>query len=171
MTGSSPLLNETHEYSAGIANHPALANIPASDTRCAPLEEVTMRKQIHLPILLALILTGCVKPKAQFAEFPAGKIIDLSHPFDAQTIYWPTEAEGFKLEPEMAGVTDKGYYYASNKFGAPEHGGTHIDAPRHFAAQGNTLDQVPLEQLMGSAVLLDVTQQCAANRDYLVSVD
>ena len=130
-----------------------------------------MRKHIHLPILLALILTGCAKPKAQFAEFPSGKIIDLSHPFDAQTIYWPTEAEGFKLEPEMAGVTDKGYYYASNKFGAPEHGGTHIDAPRHFAAQGNTLDQVPLEQLMGSAILIDVTRQCEANRDYLVSVD
>ena len=124
-------------------------------------------KRVHLPILLALILTGCGKPKA---EFPAGKIIDLSHAFDAQTIYWPTE-EGFKLEPEMAGVTPQGYYYASNKFAAPEHGGTHIDSPRHFAANGNTLDQVPLEQLMGNAILIDVTRQCEANRDYLVSVD
>jgi kynurenine formamidase len=126
-----------------------------------------MRKRVHLTILLCLILTGCGKPKA---EFPSGKIIDLSHPFDAQTIYWPTE-EGFKLEPEMAGVTAQGYYYASNKFAAPEHGGTHIDAPRHFAAQGNTLDQVPLEQLMGNAISIDVTRQCEKNRDYLVSAD
>ena len=126
-----------------------------------------MKKSIHLPILVCLILTSCTKLKT---EFPAGKVIDLSHPFDAQTIYWPTE-EGFKLEPEQAGVTPQGYYYASNKFAAPEHGGTHIDAPRHFAANGNTLDQVPLDQLMGSAIVIDVTPKCEANRDYLVSVD
>src|SRR6185295_11306196 len=43
--------------------------------------------------------------------------------------------------------------------------------PRHFSANGNTLDQVPLEQLMGSTILIDVTRQCEANRDYLISVD
>jgi kynurenine formamidase len=127
-----------------------------------------MRKRVHLLILLCLILTGCAKPKS---EFPAGKVIDLTHAFDAQTVYWPTEQQGFLLEKEQDGITDKGFYYASNKFSAPEHGGTHIDAPRHFAANANTLDQIPLEQLMGEAVLLDVTKQCAANRDYLVSVD
>ncbi len=126
-----------------------------------------MRKQAHLLILLCLVLSGCAKPKS---IFPNGQVIDLSHPFDAQTIYWPTE-QGFMLEKEQGGLTDKGYYYASNKFSAPEHGGTHIDAPRHFAANGNTLDQVPLTQLMGEAVLLDVTKQCQPNRDYLVNVD
>jgi len=79
--------------------------------------------------------------------------------------------KGFVLEQEQNGVTDKGYYYASNKFSAPEHGGTHIDAPRHFSVNGNTLDQVPLEQLMGKAVLIDVTRQCESNRDYLISVN
>src|ERR1044072_4170435 len=134
---------------------------------CANLRRFPMRKQAHLLILLCLILTGCAKPKS---IFPNGQVIDLSHPFDAQTVYWPTE-QGFVLEKEQAGLTDQGYYYASNKFSAPEHGGTHIDAPRHFAANGNTLDQVPLTQLMGEAVLLDVTKQCEANHDYLVSVD
>lgn len=126
-----------------------------------------MIKRICLLVLTCVVCFACAKPKT---EFPTGKVIDLSHPFDTQTIYWPTE-EGFKLEKEQAGVTDKGYYYASNKFSAPEHGGTHIDAPRHFAANGNTIDQVPLEQLMGSAILIDVTKQCEANRDYLISVD
>jgi kynurenine formamidase len=126
-----------------------------------------MTKRIYVLMLSSMLFAACAKPKA---EFPTGKIVDLSHPFDAQTIYWPTE-EGFKLEKEQAGVTDKGYYYASNKFSAPEHGGTHIDAPRHFSASGNTLDQVPLEQLMGNAILIDVTRQCDANRDYLISVD
>src|SRR5437762_11636598 len=121
-----------------------------------------MSKQRLFALLASLLLTACAKSKT---ECPKGRIADLSHPFDAQTIYWPTE-QGFVLEKEQAGVTDKGYYYASNKFSAPEHGGTHIDAPRHFAANANTLDQVPLEQLMGSAILVDVTRQCEANRDY-----
>src|SRR5215471_19819053 len=124
-----------------------------------------MTRKLYLPLLLCLLVSGCTKSKS---VFPNGKVIDLSHAFDAQTIYWPTE-DGFKLEKEQDGVTDKGYYYASNKFGAPEHGGTHIDAPRHFSAGAKTTDQVPLEQLMGSAILVDVSRQCEANRDYLVS--
>ena len=118
-------------------------------------------------VTLCLASFGCRRNAT--AKLPGGKIIDLSHPFDAQTIYWPTE-EGFKLEKEHDGITPQGYYYASNKFAAPEHGGTHIDAPRHFAANSNTLDQIPLEQLMGEAILLDVTANCE-NRDYLISID
>jgi kynurenine formamidase len=124
-----------------------------------------MKTKIRLSILLCLICAACSKPKN---EFPSGRIIDLSHSFDAQTMYWPTE-DGCKLEKEQDGITDKGYYYASNKFAAPEHGGTHIDAPRHFSAGAKTTDQIPLEQLMGSAILVDVSRQCEANRDYLIS--
>jgi kynurenine formamidase len=126
-----------------------------------------MTRKVYLPILFAVLFSACARPKP---DFPSGKIIDLSHSFDAQTIYWPTE-EGFKLEKEQDGVTPAGYYYASNKFSAPEHGGTHIDAPRHFAAGANTLDQVPLDQLMGNAILIDVTKQCESSRDYLISVN
>jgi kynurenine formamidase len=126
-----------------------------------------MIRRLHLLVLLCFLFTACSKSKT---EFPSGKIIDLSHPFDAQTIYWPTET-GFVLEKEQAGMTPQGYYYASNKFNAPEHGGTHIDAPRHFAANGHTVDQIPLEQLMGNAILIDVTSQSAANRDYQVSIE
>lgn len=131
-----------------------------------------MKKMCSL-IFVCCLISGCTQTKTDSAakvDAFSGKIIDLSHPFDSQTIYWPTE-KGFKLEKEAAGVTPQGYYYASNRFSAPEHGGTHIDAPRHFAANGNTVDQVPLDQLMGRAILLDVTKQCESNRDYLVSVD
>ena len=127
-----------------------------------------MLKRFHLIVVVGcFLLAACNKSKT---EFPSGKIVDLSHPFDAQTIYWPTET-GFVLEKEQDGVTPGGYYYASNKFSAPEHGGTHIDAPRHFSAKGNTVDQIPLEQLIGAAIVIDVTRQCESNRDYLVSVD
>lgn len=126
-----------------------------------------MTKRLGSLLFLCCFISACTKPAT---NFPAGKIIDLSHSFDAQTIYWPTE-DGFKFEKGPDGVTPQGYYYAANRFCAPEHGGTHIDAPKHFAVNSNTVDQIPLEQLMGNAILVDVTKQCEANRDYLISVD
>jgi kynurenine formamidase len=88
------------------------------------------------------------------ADVPTGRVVDLSHPFDAQTIYWPTEP-GFVLEKEHAGPTPGGWYYAANRFSAPEHGGTHIDAPLHFAEGKHAVDQIPVEQLMGPAVVIE----------------
>jgi kynurenine formamidase len=115
-----------------------------------------------LPILLATAAPALVVPK--------GGIVDLSHPYDAQTIFWPTES-GFVLEKEHDEQTEKGYYYRSNKFSSPEHGGTHIDAPAHFAKDGNTVDAIPLDQLVGPAVMVDVSRKCFANRDYRITID
>src|SRR3972149_3979507 len=100
----------------------------------------------------------------------SARMIDLPHPFDAEPIYWPTE-EGFKLIPESAGVTDEGYFYAANRFMCAEHGGTHIDAPRHFAENGQTVEQLPLERLVGPAACVDVSEKCAADPDYQVTVE
>lgn len=99
-----------------------------------------------------------------------GRIVDLSHAFDAQTIYWPTE-DGFQLIRGPYGVTEKGYFYSANRFLAAEHGGTHIDAPIHFFQNRKSVDQIPLEQLIGEAVVVDVTEACRTNRDYLIGVD
>jgi len=100
---------------------------------------------------------------------PAKRIIDLSYSFDSSTVYWPT-AEPFQLETDFEGITEGGYYYSAFRYRAAEHGGTHIDAPMHFAKGRHSVDQIPLEQLMGSGVVIDVTQQCAGNPDYLVSI-
>ena len=122
----------------------------------------------HLSLLLFLVFVAPVM--AQRAPvLPAGRVVDLSHPFDAATVYWPT-AEGFKLSTDFEGMTDKGYFYSAYKYSAAEHGGTHLDAPIHFAQGRHTVDQIPLEQLMGSGIVIDVTRQCAANRDYQVTV-
>src|SRR6476469_4505345 len=93
---------------------------------------------------------------------PSGKIIDLTYAFDADTVYWPT-AETFKLETDFEGMTDKGYYYSAYRFAAAEHGGTHLDAPVHFAKGRNSVDQIPLDQLIGPGLVTDVVRQCATN--------
>ena len=100
---------------------------------------------------------------------PTGRIVDLTHAFDASSVYWPTAAP-FKLETDFEGMTDKGYYYSAYRYSAAEHGGTHLDSPVHFAKGRHTVDQIPLQQLIGAAVIVDVTSQAAANPDYQVSV-
>ncbi len=97
-------------------------------------------------------------------------IVDLSHAYAADTIYWPTDTQGFVLESLAAGTTEAGYYYASNRFSTAEHGGTHIDAPIHFAEGRPTVDEIPLERLVGPGVVIDVSEKAGADRDYLVGI-
>lgn len=108
--------------------------------------------------------------QAGSVDLPPGEIIDLSYPFDATTIFWPTE-EGFIFKKGFEGKTDKGFYYTANTFCTAEHGGTHIDAPIHFAEGRLTVDQIPLDQLMGRAIVVDVSKKCSEDRDYQISVE
>ena len=95
-------------------------------------------------------------------------LVDLSHPFNEQTIYWPT-AERFELTQVAEGETEGGWYYAANNFAAAEHGGTHLDSPIHFARGGNTTDKIPLRRLVGRAVTVDLSERVGNNADYLIS--
>lgn len=97
-------------------------------------------------------------------------LVDLTHPFDAETLYWPTDTQGFQLEELAAGYTERGYYYAANRFATAEHGGTHIDAPIHFAAGHDTVDEIPLRRLVAPGVVVDVREAVAADRDYQIGV-
>lgn len=104
------------------------------------------------------------------AQVPKGKLVDLSYAFNAQTIYWPT-AKTFTLEKVAEGETEGGYFYAANNFEAAEHGGTHLDAPVHFARNGDKAHEIPLRRLIGNAVVVDVSRKALANRDYQVTRD
>jgi kynurenine formamidase len=117
----------------------------------------------------ALLLAPIPGISSTAQSIALGRIIDLTHAFDEQTPYWPT-AGGFELRSDFHGHTEKGYYYASNTFSASEHGGTHLDAPIHFAENGQTADAIPLTSLIGSAVVIDVSPKALADSDYQVSV-
>src|SRR6266853_6270618 len=101
--------------------------------------------------------------------FSGGRWIDLTHEFSSETLYWPT-AESFTLETEFHGQTPKGYFYAANRYRASEHGGTHVDAPIHFAESHKTVDQLPIDQLTGAAVVVDVSAKAQKNSDYQITV-
>jgi kynurenine formamidase len=121
-----------------------------------------MNRTLWLTLLLMLA------PGISTAQRPAGKLIDLTYSFSSQTIYWPT-AEGFQLKTDSEGMTEKGYYYSAYSFSAAEHGGTHMDAPVHFAKGMPSIDQIPLDRMIGAGVLVDVEKQTAGKPDYQIT--
>jgi len=128
-------------------------------------------------VLLSVALAGPdgeaadLQPTGVPVNLSGAKIVDLSHPFDEKTIYWPNAPSGFVLHRESFGKTPAGYFYATNDFCAPEHGGTHLDAPIHFSEGKWTVDQIPLRQLIGPGVVIDVTAQSEKDHDYRLSLD
>ena len=120
-------------------------------------------------MLIALLALVLAVPAAAL-DLDTARVIDLTHPFDATTIYWPT-AKPFALETVAGGVTPGGYWYAANNFCAAEHGGTHLDAPVHFAQGRWTADQIPLARLIGPAVVVDLREKAARDPDALLARD
>lgn len=120
----------------------------------------------NYPICLSLLFCFACQhsgadrePETRQDPWYAGRIIDLTHSFDSTTIYWPTE-EGFRLEKSFEGFTEKGYFYEANSFYSAEHGGTHLDAPVHFAEGKQSVEEIPLEKLIGPAIVIDVSDSC-----------
>jgi kynurenine formamidase len=118
-----------------------------------------------ITILSMMLLSGCQSR----AKIDDQKLIDLTHPFDDQTMVWPTNRP-FHWEKTAWGMTAGGYWYASGDFSMSEHGGTHMDAPLHFAEGRSSVDQIPVSRLVGPAVVIDVTKAASQTSDYRLTV-
>jgi kynurenine formamidase len=110
-------------------------------------------------------------PTAPLSDLARATVVDLSHPFDEKTLYWPTSPTSFELKKLSSGQTPGGWFYAANSLCTPEHGGTHLDAPIHFDRDGKTIDRIPLRQLVAPAVVIDVSAKATADPDYRLSVE
>jgi kynurenine formamidase len=93
------------------------------------------------------------------------RIVDLTYAFDDRTIYWSAH-EKFQHIPVSYGKTPGGYFYSSYNFAGSEHGGTHMDAPIHFAEGKLTVDQIPIERHIGPGFRISVADKVAQDRDY-----
>lgn len=125
----------------------------------------------RLLLLLVVALAACSQHTHPIALENDLNWIDLGHSLDSSTLYWPNNVKGFEHYTEAEGETALGYYYSSFSFCAPEHGGTHLDAPIHFAKNKLTVDQIPLGSLTGFAVKIDVSEKALVNRDYQVNIE
>jgi len=124
----------------------------------------------RLAFLALFALCACATSRPLIDTHNA-QLVDLSWPFDEHTLYWPTSPTSFEHKELAYGPTPGGYFYSSYSICTPEHGGTHLDAPIHFAAKGLTADNIPLEQLVAPVVVIDVADKAVANADYRLTAD
>ena len=110
--------------------------------------KVAMTTTLQLGLALTSALAAA--PQAQTLDLATGHWVDLTHTFTRDAIYWLTAKE-FEHETVFEGSTEKGFYYTAYNFAAAEHGGSHIDAPVHFAEGHRTVGQLPA----GCIVLLN----------------
>lgn len=117
-----------------------------------------------------LAIGGFVAP-AHALDLSGYRLVDLGHSYNDQTLYWPTSPSHFQLQELSFGDTDGGWFYSAYSVCTPEHGGTHLDAPLHFAADGLATDALPLEKLIAPGVMIDVGDKAAADSDYRLTTE
>ena len=118
---------------------------------------------------LLFALAACSDPALEAGAPLAGEWVDLTHEFSSETLYWPT-APRFQLTVESRGEAEGGYWYEAYSFRGAEHGGTHIDAPVHFAKGRLGVAAIPLERLIGPACVIDVSAEVLQDADYQVTI-
>ncbi len=83
------------------------------------------------------------------------RLIDLSHTIVPETGSRPVNIEMVPT-PEF-GYFPEDQWYIMHNVAFLDHVGTHIEVPYHVIEEGNDLAAVPLEQLCGEGVILDLT--------------
>lgn len=120
----------------------------------------------QLFFLLGLITLGACTTSRPLIDLSRAELVDLTWAYDETTLYWPSAPATFQHTKDAYGQTPGGYFYSSYSICTPEHGGTHLDAPIHFAEARLTADAIPLQQLIAPAVVIDVAEKAAADPDY-----
>jgi hypothetical protein len=93
-----------------------------------------MHRTAALALLLLAACATATRPPA--IDLAHNDVVDLTYAFDEHTLYWPNSPGGFELKKLAFGPTPGGYFYSSYAYSAPEHGGTHLDAPSTSASGG-----------------------------------
>jgi len=125
----------------------------------------------HTLITLALLALCACTTSRPLVDTRNAELVDLTWAYDEHTLYWPTSPSAFEHKELSFGPTPGGYFYSSYSIATPEHGGTHLDAPIHFAEKGNTADAIPLDRLIAPAVVIDVAEKAASDADYRLTAD
>ena len=119
---------------------------------------------------------------ASLAEFAAQllageiEVIDLTSPLHSSTpiLQLPPQwgqTQPFQLE-EISRYDDRGPAWYWNNIRTGEHTGTHLDAPNHWVTGRDKGDvaQIPVNRLIGLAVVIDKVKEATENPDYLLGV-
>ena len=96
------------------------------------------------------------------------KLIDVSVALDGRLPSYPGNAP---VDLEAVKRLARGDSSNVSTLRMSAHGGTHVDAPRHFFDDGGDVDTLPLDLLCGRTRVIEVTSRSAVTADDLARVD
>ena len=103
----------------------------------------------------------------QLEQLKTATWVDLTHTFD-ETIPCFSEFERAKVST-LFNVADDGFYVQN--WNIVTQYGTHIDAPIHFVEKTRYLHEIDLKELVLPLVILDFSQEVAADADFILTRD
>ncbi len=96
------------------------------------------------------------------------KIIDVTLDITPNIPVWPGQE---KVTLERHQKIEEGAHANVSYFGASVHTGTHVDAPYHFLPEGNTVENLPLDVLVGAVQVVQIPSNALViNRDVIDSL-
>lgn len=95
-------------------------------------------------------------------------IYDVSLSLESGMPVWPGDADP---RFEQYSFIDKGDIVNSTAIRSSAHVGTHVDAPRHLFNEGKTIDEIPLDILIGEAEVIDMHEAKQIDRQALTSIN
>ena len=112
----------------------------------------------------ALVSAGATTPAMAAGH---DKVVDMTHAYDAD---FPTYfgEPGFAAEQKF-NFKDNGFNLF--QLSINEHTGTHIDAPLHFSADGASVDEIPVSDLVVPLCVVHIHERAASNPDAQVTPD
>jgi kynurenine formamidase len=115
----------------------------------------------------AAALATALPSRPLFAAETPKKAEDLTHEIWEQ---FPTYFGGQQLfiDQKFSHAKDT---FNLNEWRISEHTGTHIDAPLHFTADGKSVAELPVEDLIAPLVVIDIRAKAAENPDAQVTPD
>ena len=124
---------------------------------------MAMKRISSLAVVVAMLIGGCtMQPTpAPVAPSPlAGGWVDVTATLDPTVtpIYEGDAPMSFQFLKDLR----KGDPLTLSVYSLGAHSGTHIDAPMHFIRDGAAVDRVPLEPLIGAAIVLDIPDDVQA---------
>ena len=104
--------------------------------------------------LLLGLLVGCASRKPDAADLSARGWIDVTATLEpGKTPVYEGDAP---MKFEFLKNMQTGDNFTLSVYSMGAHSGTHIDAPQHFIRNGGSVDQIPLEALIGTARVIDI---------------
>jgi len=134
---------------------------------------------LALGLALASMVANSAGKPGSLAEaletIQSKEFVDLTHSFSPTTPVW----SGFG-QATMSAASDpkthRPYTIEKDGFRASFYSlvgqyGTHIDPPAHFSADGMTMDQIPLKQMVLPLIVFDMTPMLATDPNHALTVD